>query len=788
MAARGRSGRARRRGKPSRRSRTRSRRRRWVGLSVALLVLALGGLLHLHVTTASLFEGRLWKLPSRVYSDVLVLRTGDPLVPAQLIRRLDRSGYGRTAERPTRAGQYRSRPGRIELHLRSFKAVGYDVRPRSVELRIDDGRLTSITDGRGRRAGPAVIEPELLATLHGPRQEERRPVRLEQVPRDLRAAVLAAEDARFFSHGGLDLRGILRAAWANLRHGKIVQGGSTITQQTVKNLYLHEERTWWRKSREALISLLLDARYSKERIFEVYLNEVYMGQRGPVAVCGVQAASRYYFGRDIADLSLAESALLSGLIRSPGRYNPFRHPERAVARRDRVLDAMERLALISHGKAAAARAEKLDLASGSGGFSRAPHAVDFVRAQLGELYTSETLAREGLEIHTTLDTSWQEHAEQAILAGLDRLERDVPRLRKQRSERTLQGAVVVTDPRSGAILAMVGGRDYEASQFNRAVQARRQPGSCFKPFVFAAGFERAVRGGPDGLTPASLLDDSPIELRSGSDIWRPANHDGRHRGRVTVRRTLEQSLNVPTVRAARQIGLERVIDVARRSGIGSPLASVPSLALGTAEVTPLELAAAYASLARMGEHVPPWIIREVTDGEGVSLKRRRLTRTQAISAQAAFLVNDILEGVVERGTARSASAHGFEGRAAGKTGTTDETRDAWFVGYTRELLALVWVGYDDNARTGLTGATGALPVWSDLMRRAGRSTPRKTFERPQGIIERRIDPATGGLALRGCPQWIDERFAGGSEPTAPCIEHERRFRRWFRKLLDGEGA
>jgi len=632
----------------------------------------------------------------------------------------------------------------------------------------------------------ALLEPEILATLYGARQEDRRPIRLDRLPDSLIGAVLAAEDSRFYEHHGLDMRGIARAAWTNLRSARIVQGGSTITQQTVKNLYLGQQRTWWRKLREGVLSTMLDARYEKDRILEVYLNEVYFGQRGPVAICGVQAAARFYFGRDVRDLTLSESALLAGLIRSPGRYNPFVDPGRATSRRDQVLDSMERLALASPERIEAARAEPLHLASGSGGFESASYAVDFVREQLSELYPAEILEREGLRIHTTIDTEWQEQAERSLASGLERLEAGSAVIRRQISARTLQGAVIVTRPASGEILALVGGRDYADSQFNRAVQARRQPGSCFKPFVYAAGIERGVRNERDGFTPATLLDDSALELISGGREWRPENYDREFHGPVTVRRALVESLNVPTVRAAQRIGMDRVIRTARACGIDSPLATVPSLALGVGEVTPLELSTAFGTLARLGDRIAPWIVREVRDADGKPLARRRIDRKRALSPQAAYLVHDMLRGVFDHGTARSASALGFDGKAAGKTGTTDGTRDAWFVGYTSEVLGLVWVGYDDNARTGLTGATGALPIWVDLMTNAGPRTSRRELDPPWGLVRRRIDPETGGLARRGCPVARDEWFAEGTEPLEPCAEHRgSRFGRWFRRLVDG---
>jgi penicillin-binding protein 1B len=343
---------------------------------------------------------------------------------------------------------------------------------------------------------------------------------------------------------------------------------------------------------------------------------------------------------------------------------------------------------------------------------------------------------------------------------------------------------VVTRPSTGAVLAIVGGRDWTRSQFNRAVSARRQPGSCFKPFVYAAGFEAAQRRTSAGLTPATVLEDRPFEMVSGGRHWRPENYDGQFRGPVTVRQALEESLNVPTVRAAQRVGLDAVIDTARRCGIESPLDPVPALALGAEELTPIELATAYGTLAHGGRRVTPWIVREVRDAAGRVLLESRPEVRQVLHAETAWLVTDVLRGVFSRGTAQTAAALGYHGDAAGKTGTTDDSRDAWFVGYTSELLALVWVGYDDNARTGLTGASGALPIWVDLVRRAGApGATDANLREPVGLVVRRIDPTTGALATAWCPEVIEERFVPGTEPEHRCPEHSRPLRRWLRRMF-----
>jgi penicillin-binding protein 1B len=606
-------------------------------------------------------------------------------------------------------------------------------------------------------------------------------VPLGEVPKYLVDAVLAAEDARFFHHSGIDPLAVLRAAFTNLKSGRIVQGGSTITQQTVKNLYFGQERTWWRKIREALMSVIIDARYSKERILEVYLNEVYLGQRGSVAICGMQAASRYFFGRNVADLSLGEAATLAGLIRNPGGYNPFTHADRAVERRDVVLAAMLELGFVAKGAEVLAKAEPMRLASGGAGYARAPYVVDLVRAQLAE-DRSRIPAEDGLEIFTTIDTLVQTRAEEALERGLDRLEAEIPLIHRQMGRRRLQGCIVVTDPRSGTILALVGGRDYQDSQFNRVTQARRQPGSCFKPFVYLAAFQASMAGDAGGLTPSSILDDSPFELVSGGRTWRPANYDGSFMGPVSARSALEGSRNVPTARAAQSVGMDRVIAAAKSCGFTEKFEALPSLALGAQEVTPLELATAFGTLATLGRYVRPRILEEVVTRGGRKIKIPEAETRAVVPEVAAYLVDDVLRGVLTRGTAASSGTLGFQGDAAGKTGTTDDTRDAWFVGFTPDLLALVWVGYDDDAKTGLTGAAGALPIWVDLMMHTRHRWAGSSFGEPAGIIHVEVDPESGEVATDGCPRRVDEIFAAGTEPPL-CSLHQNAFKRWWNKLF-----
>jgi penicillin-binding protein 1B len=752
------------------------------GLGVPLVVAGLILVLAVYTQITLSFEGRLWTLPARVYSAPLRLSPGRAVDAGALVSRLARCGYARVESSPSSPGQYRRRPSAVDLFVRGFSGGKRPVVARRVVLNFDRESIASISDERGRPVASIELEPELLSLVFGRQQQERMIVPLADVPKVLVDAVLAAEDARFYRHAGIDPLAVLRAAVTNVKSGRIVQGGSTITQQTVKNLYFSQERTWWRKIREASMSVILDSRYSKDRILEVYLNAVYLGQRGSVSICGVQAASRYFFGRNVADLSLAEAATLAGMIRNPGGYNPFTHADRAVERRNAVLDAMLDLGVADKAEVARAKAESLRVASGGAGFAQAPYVVDFVRAQIAELYSDQVLAENGLEIYTTIDTLVQASAEEALARGLARLEADVPIIRRQKARRRLQGSVIVTDPRSGAILALVGGRDYQDSQFNRATQARRQPGSCFKPFVYLAAFQAAMAGKDGGLTPASILDDSPFELVSGGRTWRPSNYDGMFLGPLPARAALEESRNVPTARAALSVGLNSVIATAKACGFTENFAPLPSLALGAQEVTPLELATAYGTLATFGINVPARILEDVEVRDGRKLEKRVREAREAVVPVAAYLVDDVLRGVLIRGTAASASALGFRGDAAGKTGTTDDTRDAWFVGFTPEILALVWVGYDDNTKTGLTGASGALPIWVDLMMHAQHRWAGSTFPEPPGVLRVEVDPESGELAVAGCPKRAEEVFAAGTEP-GPCSLHQSAFKRWWNKLF-----
>ena len=732
--------------------------------------------------TVARFENRTTSLPSRVYAGPYQIQRGARLDPAEMLDRLSRLGYAEVRREPERPGEFRRRGADWTVFLRSALTPAGRREPFLVELNVRWGRLRGIRNASaGKRIERFSLEPEPLLTFYADLQEERRWTPLVRVPAHLRHAVEVVEDRRFRRHHGIDVIGTGRALVANVRAGGVVQGGSTVTQQLVKNLGGPGPRTVRRKLGEAMGAVALELHYDKDTILEAYLNEVYLGQLGPVAISGVGDASLFFFGAPVGDLDLSRSALLAGMIRNPGRYNPRRHPDRSRERRDLVLNMMHAQGVIEEAELRSALDQPLGVIAEPGLARRFPWIEDYLARSIAPLAPGAVPSRAGYSVFTTFDPNIQRAARQALADGLARVERR----RGKEQDAVLEGAVVVLRPQDGALLALVGGRDHRRSQYDRAVQARRPPGSTFKPFVFLAGLERATRESDFGFTAATVVEDAPLELRAGGKLWRPENYDRDFRGPVTVREALEQSINVPTVRAAMDVGLPQIVETAHRCGIESELRAVPSVALGAVEVSPLELATAYTTLANGGFRVRPRGIEAVIDRQGEPLDLPRQRSEAVIDPALAYLVTDLLEGVLERGTARSAYRMGFDGRAAGKTGSSDGLRDAWFVGYTPELLALVWVGYDDNRPVGLPGGVAALPIWVDLMKRIGADDSYR-FRRPGGIVRALIDPQTGQQATRNCPRVREEIFVKGTVPDQPCEEHGSRRRRGFwRRLFQG---
>ena len=757
--------------------RVRGRRRftLFAGALLAILVLGAGGLAIYAAAALSRFERVEARRSTVLYAAPPVLRPGVHVGALDLAGILSRVGY-RETRGASGPGQFSRSDSAWEIHV-AGPAAG------RVTLAVSGGRITRLRQGDAEVQSVA-LPPELLASAGADMGENIRPVRLPDVPAVLRNAVLATEDVRFYEHGGVDPRGILRALWTNIRKGRVAEGGSTITQQLVKSRLLSPERTLARKVNEALLSTVLEWRYSKDQILEAYLNEIYLGQWGGSAVRGVGAASRAYFGKEVHQVTLAEAALLAGMIRAPNSYSPVSNPVRARERRDVVLSRLRDLGRISEADYRRARKELVRARVTPTNGLVAPYFIDYVRAELERNPDLELAGQHGVRVYTTLDPVLQRLAEAAVVKGMDRLETARPRLRRKGPEERLQAAMVVLDPATGQVRALVGGRDYRSSQFNRAVLARRQPGSAFKPFVYLTAL--TPRKDATLFTAASLIEDAPITIMMDGKPWTPKNYDDRYEGTVTVRRALEGSLNTATVRLAQAVGLPAVIDTARGLGMEGDLRPVPALTLGVFEITPLQLARAYLPLANGGLAPAGGAVEAVADDGGRALWSASREARPVIGALEAYLVTSLLEGVINAGTGASARAAGVPGAVAGKTGTTNDGRDAWFVGYAPNLLALVWVGFDDGVAAGLSGSEGALPIWSEFMRQALEVYPGGAFPEPAGITRAKVDVTTGRRATAFCPLVATEVFLSGTEPP-PCEEHggvTEQIERWWDRVWD----
>jgi penicillin-binding protein 1B len=762
--------------------------RRRLLLAVLGLVILVGPPLALGIWTARTVAGvDLSRLEDAalIYAAGQVLAPGVSIEAADLPGALRRLGYRETQSPAAAPGQFRRDAGAWEIHLNPRRDPRSTRPALLIRLAVDGTRIRQVSTGAGEPLEEIELEPETLTGLGGAANQLRHPVPLATVPQHLVKAVLAAEDHRFFEHHGVDLRAVARAVWVNLRRGALTQGGSTLTQQLVKNLVLTPKRTWGRKTREAVLALAIERRYSKEEILAAYLNGIYLGQHGGFAIYGVGAAARSFFGKDIERLTLGEAATLAAIIRAPNTYSPVQYPDRARERRNTLLRRMSELGMLDDLQLAQATKERLVVQRGSAINALGPYFADWVRVQVEQIQPVEEVSSGGLRIYTTLNPILQRAAEAALVRGLDRLEGQHRALRRSDPAARLQGAIVALDARTGEIRAMVGGRDYGQSQFNRITQARRQPGSAFKPFVYLAALGPGPRGEPPNFTASSLLEDRPLTVSRGRTDWAPRNYENRYEGTVTVRRALEQSLNAATVWMADSIGYDAVVRAAREAGLTSPMEAVPALVLGSFEVTPIELASAYAALARGGERVQPTGLRAVVDREdGVS--EPRVERAPGVGPDEAFLVTHLLRGVMDRGTGAPARSLGVLGPVSGKTGTTNEGRDAWFVGYTSRLVALVWVGFDQRDVLRLSGAQAALPIWAEFMRTALDVVPAPAPEAPPSITFREVDAANGKLATTWCPVVIREAFLASTEPRDDCPDHgpAAAVRSFFRRLFE----
>lgn len=712
---------------------------------------AIAWILSLDKTVTSRFEGKRWQVPARVYARPLELYSGRILRMEDVTDSLTRLGYHQSAGAPASPGFFHKQGDTLLVYTRSFDFG--DNREPALSLRIEfaGGRVLRV----GRRNGGVIrrvrLEPEEIGAFYPKLQQDRILVKLKEVPKALISAIIATEDRRFYEHHGVDPRGILRALFRNAQVGHTVEGGSTLTQQLVKNLYLSNERTLWRKIREAIMAMLLEFHYSKNEILEAYLNEIYLGQDGSRSIHGVGLASRIYFGVNVSQLNLRQAALLAGMIQAPNLYNPRRNPTLAIKRRNEVLDRMVAAGFLDKARAARDQAAPLGLMKVTHPLGPNPAFLDLVRRQLRQDYDEKALTADGLRIFTTLDIPSQRALEKSLIQTL-------PKLEQQRRFRpdTLQGAGVIVQPGTGEVLALVGDREPGYAGFNRALDAVRQVGSLIKPAIYLTALSRSSQ-----YTLASVLNDSPFTWRVNNQEWRPENYDRQFRGPVLLEKALAESLNVPTVRLGQSLGLPSILTTVQQLGINRDLPDLPSTLLGAAGLTPIEVAQMYQVIANGGYRAPLRSIRAVYTADGKPLRRYPTQTERVADPKAVYLLDYALQQVLRWGTGAAAARYVPVGPGlAGKTGTTNDLRDSWFAGFSPDWLGVVWVGRDDNKPAGFSGAQGALRVWGDMAR--SLHVHPVPFARPAGIQTAYVDPKTGLQPGANC-------MNAGSEPTAAAV-------------------
>ncbi len=725
-------------------------------------------LIYLDAVVSTTFRDHKWEVPARVYARALELYPGLYLSAGQLEYELDLLGY-RTVSRLTAVGQKHRSGQTVNFYSRSFQFPDETVAARRVTLQFDHGRLLSIRSG-SEDLPLLRLEPVQIGGIYPRHKEDRLLLRLTEIPATMMAGLLAVEDRNFNQHWGISLTGIARAAVANYQADRVVQGGSTLTQQLVKNFYLSRERKLWRKLTEVAMALLLELHFDKNEILEAYFNEVFLGQDGPRAIHGFGLAARHYFDSSPEELSIHQQALLIGMVKGPSLYNPLRHPRRAMERRNTVLTIMKQQGVINEAEAAVARAMPLGLSQRPRIMNSYPAFLDLVRRQLRRDYRQEDLGSLGLSIFTSFDPLLQRQAEQSIKTILDMLDPD----------KHLQTAMVVTSFDNGEVKALIGGRSPRFAGFNRALDAIRPVGSLIKPVVYLTALEQSRR-----WTLATPLDDSPLTVKqAGQPAWQPRNFDRKSHGQVLLHQALTRSYNQATARLGMELGIDAVQEKLRQLGVERAQPNVPAMLLGAGGVSPLDITRLYQTIAAGGFKMPLHTIRNIVDADGQVLQRYPLHYDRVVSLQAMHLLRYVLREVMEEGTGRGALLYLPENFAvAGKTGTTNDNRDSWFAGFSGDLLAVNWIGMDDNSATGLTGSSGALKIWAHFMAAASH-TP-LAYRVPDGIEHYWVDDKTGALSERYCEGARLMPFIAGSQPRqrAACVKTSNRIIEWFRELF-----
>jgi penicillin-binding protein 1B len=711
---------------------------------------------------------------AKIYAIPRVVRDGDKASAKEIAAALSRAGYSEK-EGQSPLGSFRLVSGGIEITPgpESYHS------PEEAHITIQDGQVERITS-KGNDLSAYELEPQLVTALFDSEQRSKRQVvKYNDIPKVMVDAVLAIEDRRFFEHSGVNFTRMFEAVWIDLMRQRHEQGGSTITMQLSRGFFLTPEKTVRRKLTEMLIAEELEQKFSKQQIFEFYGNWVNLGQRGSFAISGFAEASRAYFNKDLKDITLPEAALLAGIIQGPSRLSPYRHPDRALERRNLVLDSMVDTHAITRDQAEKAKAAPLKLAPPNVEASDAPYFVDMVRDTLINKFSEHDLNDESYRIYTTLDPDLQKAAAQAVESGIKLVDEQVTKMRTKRVkvgkkiETTVapgpqaQVALVVLDPHTGAVLALVGGRDYGFSQLNHAL-SKRPTGSIFKPFVYAAAMNTALDGSQTVITPASTVTDAPSSFAYGDQIYEPRNYKEEYHGDVTLRYALAMSLNNATVKVAEEVGYDKVADLARSAGIVS-VKPTPAMALGSYDATPLDMAGAYTSFANNGERLSPLLVNSVRNAKGDVIANFKTDQRQVLDPRIAYIMTNMMEGVINNGLGYTAvRLRGFTLPAAGKTGSS---HDGWFAGYTSNLLCIVWVGYDDYSDLRLSGAMTAAPIWTEFMKKASllpQYSDMKTFSQPTGVVDVQLDKATNRLATPTCPDDYVAAFVAGTEPRETC--------------------
>ena len=728
-------------------------------LLVAVLLVRIG---YLYIEAGKGIAQNDGEAPTIFYGRPLEIRKGDHPGNIHFTERLNKLSYKKVNGKPSTAGTYSEEQKHIRVFLRNKEIKKRFNEDGPVAIVLREGRIISLISSTGRQLESLQLEPEEIGRMMSSQTESRHPVTLSEVSPYLQKAVIASEDKRFYSHMGIDILAIGQSLFTK-KQG-FAQGDSTITQQIARNFFLSPKKTFARKLHEAELVLALELRYSKKQILEMYLNKIYLGQTGTRGIYGVEEAARFYFLKHAKNISLEEAAQLAGIINDPNIYNLVRNQQKAKERRDEVLAGMKKLAMITEDEYSRASGAPVKIRPCAAPVHLS-YFIDYIQRITQDELGTQRFYHPGYRYYTTLDIFQQSAAEEAVARGLEEIEKvALP------ADGPLQAALVAVDPQTGAMTAMVGGRSHAQTWFNRAVDARRQPGSAFKPFVLLAALSQSLAGGKN-MTLSTLVSGEPISLQTPEGLWTPTNFENKKYGKITIRKLIEDSVNTATVRLANEVSFQEVLKTARLAGINSPLSPVPSLALGSFEVTPMELVYAYTTIASGGIQFERFPLFSVATANGDKILEKTVKRKQVLDPRVTYLAGYAMEGVLERGTAKEAKALKINFPVSGKTGTTNGNRDSWFVSFTPDVVFAVWVGYDSGADSGLTGAQGALRISARFLSAIYSQSGPPAVVMPQGIERAVIDLKSGYLATPLCPQTIKEAYLTGTAPKEHCPDH-----------------